>query len=302
MSNTRPTTEEDYTQRMLRVLVHIQQHLDEALPLDDLAGVACFSPFHFHRIFTGMTGESVKQHIRRLRLERAAMRLSHTDQPVTRIAFDAGYEAHESFTRAFRTAFGMPPQQYRAESRAAMSIDAPTDVHYREDGGIESFQPVTEGANEVKVETKTIEPLRVAFVRHIGPYDKVGSAWERLCDWAGSQCLFGPDTRFFGACYDDPEVTPADKIRYDACITIGPSVEGEGDIGVQTLGGGQYAVALHEGAYSGLKDTYAAMYGQWFAANNRQPGDAPCIEFYLNDPNSTAEEDLQTEVCVPIQA
>ena len=58
--------------RILRVLVHIQTHLDENLALDDLARVAHFSPFHFHRVFRGMMGESVKEHVRRLRLERAA--------------------------------------------------------------------------------------------------------------------------------------------------------------------------------------------------------------------------------------
>ncbi|HRX85905.1 MAG TPA: AraC family transcriptional regulator, partial [Phycisphaerae bacterium] len=83
-------TERDYQQRMLRVLVFIQQHLDEALRLEDLAGVANFSPFHFHRIFRGMVGETVMEHVRRLRLERAAQRLRQGDQPVTRLAFEAG--------------------------------------------------------------------------------------------------------------------------------------------------------------------------------------------------------------------
>lgn len=62
-------TRQSYKERILRVLVHIQGHLDEVMPLDKLARVAHFSPYHFHRIFRGMVGESVKQHVRRLRLE-----------------------------------------------------------------------------------------------------------------------------------------------------------------------------------------------------------------------------------------
>src|SRR5205085_6955962 len=107
-------TERTYHERVLRVLVYIQNHLDDALALDDLAAVAHFSPYHFHRIFRGMVGESVMEHVRRLRLERAAHRLKFTDQPVTRIAFDAGYEAHEAFTRAFGAMFGTAPSQFRA--------------------------------------------------------------------------------------------------------------------------------------------------------------------------------------------
>src|SRR5580704_17212537 len=105
----RTETEQSYKQRILRVLIHIQNHLDEAMSLEDLAGIAHFSPFHFHRIFRGMVGESVKEHIRRLRLERAAHRLKFTDLPVTRIAFEAGYETHEAFTRAFGSMFGLAP-------------------------------------------------------------------------------------------------------------------------------------------------------------------------------------------------
>lgn len=83
-------TFEDYQARILRVLAHIQKNLDGSLSLEELAGVAQFSPFHFHRIFCGMVGESVKEHVRRLRLERAAHRLRHGGQPVTEIALDAG--------------------------------------------------------------------------------------------------------------------------------------------------------------------------------------------------------------------
>ena len=81
--------------------MHIQHHLDEAVSLDELAALAHFSPYHFHRIFRGMVGESVMEHVRRLRLERAAHRLKFSDEPITRIAFEAGYETHEAFTRAF---------------------------------------------------------------------------------------------------------------------------------------------------------------------------------------------------------
>src|SRR5262245_8958167 len=98
-------TSEDYRMRMLRVLVHIQQNLDAPLPLEELAAIALFSPFHFHRIFRGLIGESVKEHVRRLRLERAAHRLRHTGQQITEIASDAGYQTIVSITRTFITIF-----------------------------------------------------------------------------------------------------------------------------------------------------------------------------------------------------
>src|ERR1700692_1762426 len=100
------STEQDYRERIVRTLVFVQAHLGEDLDLERLASVAAFSRFHFHRIFRGLTGETVKEHVRRLRLERAARDLRRLDEAITDIAFHAGFETHESFTRAFGDMFG----------------------------------------------------------------------------------------------------------------------------------------------------------------------------------------------------
>ena len=110
----RAPTERERMGRILRVLVYIQGHLDDVISLDDLAAVAHFSPYYFHRVFRGMVGESVMGHVRRLRLERAAHRLKSGDHPVTRVAFEAGYETHEAFIRAALTVLSS-----RAPSAAA---------------------------------------------------------------------------------------------------------------------------------------------------------------------------------------
>lgn len=291
----------NYVERVLRVLVHIQRHLDEELSLEQLASVAHFSPFHFHRVFRGLVGEPVKQHVRRLRLERAAQRLKHTNQPIVAIAFEAGYEAHESFTRAFHGAFGCSPTDFRAAANLSARLTSASKVHYLGRPRRLVFTPIHLEIAAMNVETRTIEPMRVAFLRHVGPYGEVSRTWERLTDWAGRECLFGPETHFFGLCWDDPEVTEPSKIRYDACVTVDDSVDPAGDIGVTTVAGGSYAVALHEGAYGRLNETYAALLGGWFPDHACEPGDPPSLEFYLNDPNSTEAEDLLTEVCMPIR-
>ena len=75
-------TQQTYRQRLLKVLVHINEHLDKDLALEQLARISHFSPFHFHRVFRAMVGESVHQHVRRLRLELAAVRLRQTTSPI----------------------------------------------------------------------------------------------------------------------------------------------------------------------------------------------------------------------------
>lgn len=294
------STQQLYEERLLRVLVHIQRHLDEDLPLEDLARVAHFSPYHFHRIFRGMVGESLKEHIRRLRLERAALRLKHSHRSVLEIALEAGFQTHESFTRAFRALLGSPPSQFRSTNTVFFSGPG---IHYQNSAAgthTLAFQLPPGGASmEVRIER--LRPLRVAFVRHVGPYREVGQAWEKLCAKLGKEGLLGSDSRFVGVCYDDPEVTPPEKIRYDACITVGEDFTPEGEVGVQTLPGGEFAVVTHTGPYDRLGQTYAALFGQWLPRSGRELRSHPSLEFYLNDPDGTDPEDLLTDIYAPLE-
>lgn len=302
MKPMKPETERTYKERLLRVLVHIQQHLDEPLALEDLAQLAHLSPYHFHRVFKGMLGEGLMGHIRRLRLERAAYQLRFADTPITRIAFDAGYEAHEAFTRAFRAMFGMAPSEYRSKTRPPEFVTVTSGVHYHPEGGLGDFAPLNTGGALMNVEIQQLAPLRVAFVRHVGPYAECGAAWEKLCAWAGPRGLFGPQTRFLGISYDDPQITPPEKIRYDACITVGANVQPEGEIGVQETAAGEYAVTVHRGPYAMLHQTYERLCGEWLPQCGREPAMAPCFEVYLNDPQTTPPEELLTQIHLPLAA
>ena len=291
MTTARPATQSDYHQRMLRVLVHIQQHLDQPLLLDELAAIAHFSPYHFHRIFRGMIGETVAQHIKRLRLERAALRLRTTSRSIIDIAIEAGYESHEGFIRAFAGSFACSPSSYR-EKAAALS--QPEGEH--------EGQPLqSREVPAMDVTVKTIPDMHIAFVRHVGPYGDVGPSWETLFDWAGERDLIDGETRYFGMCHDDPDITEAQQLRYDACLTVHGDVRPSGVVGIQTISGGRFACTLHVGPYHTLNETYIALFGGWFASQGVEPGPPPCLEFYLNEPDCTPPEELLTEVCARIE-
>ncbi|MCH7592763.1 MAG: AraC family transcriptional regulator [Planctomycetes bacterium] len=297
----KPSTAQTYKERILKALVHIQGHLDEALHLEELAGVACFSPYHFHRVFGGMVGESVKEHVRRLRLERAAHRLKFTDQPVTRIAFDAGYETHEAFTRAFRAMFDASPSEFRKLHRALPLPDSPSGVHFEPEGSVTEFTPREQGETQMKVHIETVESMRVAFMRHVGPYDEVGETWQKFMAWAGGRGLLVPTMKSLALVHDDPEVTPPDKVRYDACLVVAENVQPEGEIGCQEVLGGDYAVTTHRGPYTGLGETYRRLCGQWLPTSGREPRSAPAMEFYCNNPMNTPPDELITNICLPLE-
>ncbi len=297
----RAQTEQAYKKRILQVLVHIQKYLDEALSLEDLARIASFSPYHFHRIFRGMVGESVKEHVRRLRLERAAHRLKFSDQPVIRIALDAGYETHEAFTRAFRAMFDASPSQFREAHQALPFPNVPSQVHFTPDGRLDDFHLLKGGGPAMEVRVERVAPMPVAFMRHVGSYGAVGQTWGKLMAWAGPRGWLGPRMTLVGMVHDDPEVTPPDKVRYDAGLVVDERFQPEGDVGLQRVGDSDYAVTTHRGPYERLGETYARLCGEWLPTSGREVRSGPCLEFYRNSPLDTAPQDLLTDIYMPLE-
>ncbi len=303
-ASRRPST---YRQRILQVQLYIQAHLDEDLSLERLARVAHFSPYHFHRIFRGVVGEGVAEHIRRLRLERAALRLGSTDTSIVQLAFDAGYGTHEAFSRAFRHHFGMTPSQYR-RSREANAPREPSPSTGLVDALHEEGNDLpmdTTSATTHDVQVRTLDPIRVVSLRHVGPYKESGPTWMRLMAWAGPHGLFGPQTRTLGICHDDPDVTPPEKIRFDVSITVDEAfqlnAETDADLFEQTIAGGPYAVLKHLGSYDGLEATYRWLYGTWLPGSGREPGNIPAFEVYVNSPMEVAPDALITEIYIPLE-
>lgn len=292
----KPSTEQDYHERIVRTLVYIQEHLDDALELEQVAAVAAFSSFHFHRIFRGLVGETLKEYVRRLRLERAARSLKRLDAPITQIALQAGFETHESFTRAFGDMFGVSPSAYRSALKPAPESDSGTHLD-----DVSGYHPPDYG-DVLPVEVKELPPMRLVFLRHVGPYTQVGATWGRLMAWAGMRGLLEPNMKLIGIVQDDPDVTPPDKVRYDAAVTVNGPVRPEGEFGVMELAGGSYAVATHRGPYEGLGKTYQRVYGDWLPRSGYHLRDVPAFEQYLNSPQDTEPENLLTLIHVPLSA
>lgn len=287
---SRGSTSRDYRERVNRVIFHVEAHLDQTLTVHDLAAIAHFSPFHFHRLFAAFAGEPLAAFIRRLRLERAAQHLLHLDASITQIASAAGYDSPSAFARSFSAHFGLSPTSYRRQHEPITLLGAkPLALTF------------TSEEIPMNPEIRTVDPMPVLFVRRTGPYDQAAAeAFDVLCQFAGPRGLLGPTEKMIGISHDDPHVTDRAKLRYDACVTVGHPVDPEGDVGVKTLAGGSYAVFLHEGSYDLLQGTYDRIFTAWLPASGRTLRDEPCFELYLNSPGEVSPEDLRTEIWLPI--
>ncbi|MEO8561710.1 MAG: AraC family transcriptional regulator [bacterium] len=297
----KPTTHSFYADAVQGVIEHVASHLDEALELDTMAAQACLSRFHFHRVFRGMVGETPMELVRRLRLERAAWRLLHTDRPVTAIAFDAGYETHEAFTRAFRDCYAKPPSEFRLNARARIELAAPCGVHFRADGRTPHFIPRDSGGRTMQVKIERYPELRVGTVRHIGPYIQINEAFARLGELVAPAHLFEqPGAMMIALFHDDPDSVSADQLRSDAAVTVAPHATLPDGLTEQTIPEGEYASTMHVGPYEQLGDAWARFMGEWLPASGRRMNGGVSYEVYLNTPMDTPPEKLRTEIRIPL--
>jgi AraC family transcriptional regulator len=296
----KPDTHSFYVRAVHAAIEHIASHLDDALELDALARLACLSPFHFHRVFRGMVGETPLELARRLRLERAAWRLRDKERAITEIAFDAGYETHEAFTRAFRSAYSTSPSGFRLRTYPRTEIAAACGVHFNDEGVTAAFVPRDSGGTTMEVEIKDMPELRVGTVRHIGPYNQIPQAFERLGAIAGPAGLLRHAGSMMAIYHDDPETTPQDQLRSDAALVVPEGVNLPKGLVEQHIAGGRYARTVHVGPYEQLGDIWARFLGEWIPASGNRIGDGVSYEIYLNTPEHVTKKELRTELYVPL--
>ena len=298
----KPTTRGDYLDRIRRVLRFVQERLDDDLSPAVLADVAHFSTYHFHHIFRGLVGESVAEHVRRIRLERAAGALRRTDARILDIALSAGYDAHEPFTRAFRARFGMPPSAWRTQPEPLTFPHVLCGVHFGPDAAVSRFVPITEDSKMIEVSIQTHPERHLLALPHEGDYNEIGPKFERLLDRARSLGLLEPDSITIGIYYHDPDTTAVGERRSHACVRVPEKFDQVPDgFEMVDLPEGDVAVGVHRGPYAELHKSYRWLFGEWLPSSGREPAERPPYETYVDDPRTTAPEELRTLICIPLK-
>lgn len=291
MRNSKPSTQKIYLERVNKVIQYINLNLDEDFDLEELASKSNYSSFHFHRIMRAYLGEPLGCYITRVRLDTAANLLSMTNLPVNEIALKTGYDTPSSFNKAFRKRFSVSPLLFRESKRTEFA-------NYLI---IKDFTAMEKLTLQPKI--KEIKDLLVVYTSAIGVYgdDNTCQAWNRICSFAKEKKLFGFGTEFIGISYDSPSITEPEKCRYEACISIKKSVETSADIAVKTIPGGKYAIFKLKGPYDLLKDAYDYIFSKWIPENGMTPDEKPCFEKYLNLPEKTKPEKLETDIYIPLK-
>ncbi len=312
--NTSERSRLEYRARINRVMDYIENHIEQPIDLAILAGIAHFSPFHFHRIFSTLTGETPNNFLQRIRIEKAAyLLLNRKEITISEIAYSCGFNNASSFSRSFKKHFGVTAKEVHKMEKAIYSKDG---LLYSKNGKLISkigkanthtdyqFCSV-EFKNliimDTKIEIKEMPEMLVVYCRHMGAFDQIGKAYEKLMKWAGPRGLLKfPETKSLTLYRDDPSVTEIEKVRQDACITVAEDVKTDGEIGKSIVKGGKYAVGRFEITATEFQEAWNTMC-LWFTESGYQPADNNTYELYHNDHNDHPEHKFILDICIPIK-
>ena len=285
---------------MHAVVDHIDRHLDQKLDLATLAGVARFSAFHFHRLFTALMGEPLGDYLRRRRLEMAAVRLLAQERvSVLNIALGVGFGSAEAFTRAFRARFSCTPTQWRSSKRSQMARKRgqAASAAARNNGGSRKRETA------MKVTIVDREPVQVAYLRYTGTYGAgIGQFWMKTAaPWLATNNLFGRER--FGVSLDDPIVTKPSQCRYDACVRSPKDELLSGNPGRKVIAGGKYAALAFEGTTEEIGDAWDRLLRDWLPQSGLQLDARPFFEHYPVDGRYDPKTGRFTcNICLPVAA
>jgi len=275
-------TQNEYHKSINRVLDYINEHLNEKPDLETLSQIANISPFHFHRIFKAIIGENLGEYIQRLRLEYVAGKLRSTDMSLSSLADRSGYNNQQALSKAFKKHFGMPPRIYKSTG-----------------GDWQKYK-----ASELTSRICKIGDRHLLYIRIIDEYgtpESYSTAWKKLYTYAILQGYFSQSSESLGISFDDPSVTNSEKCRFYACVSIENPIKPSSIYGYRKIDGGLYAIFTYKGAYKGLHDLYKNIYYEWLPKNKYKIRKGVFFEKYLNNPHEVNEEDILTEIYIPIK-
>lgn len=262
-------TSELWTRRIHRVMDHVREDPASPHSVEELASRAHSSPFHFHRLFKAVTGETVGQFVQRARLERAAYLMkAKPDKPLTAIALETGFATSQEYSRSFRRSYGIAPSRWDRRSRLA---DPEGRAEHR----------ATPARERVAREVER-GPIRLAYVR-VRPAFPVPNLVEGLAQlgaWLGRRGVDWRGAQLVGMSWDNYETTPMDRLSYDLGIEVPAAVAAEGPFGIHELPHFRAVEVGCSGPMQDIADAWDYLYESWFPQSVHEPADLPAMKWF----------------------
>lgn len=295
----------DYKNRINRVFEFIDQNMDSDLSLNTVSEVALFSPFHFHRVFKFITGETLNEYISRRRIEKSALDLLHKDVSTTEIAHKFGFSDNSSFSRAFKKYYEISPTEFRKQNPNRFSRIRQLESKNRQEYPDQDryICIIAKLKNWVKmnakIEIRTMPKMNLAYISSIGS-QMLEKAFGELIQWATPLGLMDEHTKMLRIYHDSFKVTEANKVRMSACILLNKHMKTEGEIGLSSIEAGKFIVGSFEIGMDEFEKSWTGLF-LWMNENGYKKADREPFELYHNNFNEHPERKAIVDFYIPIE-
>jgi AraC family transcriptional regulator len=292
---------EIYCRRVNRVIDYIKNHLTDPLPIAELARLAHFSPFHFHRIFRSLVGEPLHAFIRRMRLEQAAFRMQYGPKAtLTTIALQSGFASSSDFSRAFRQMYGFSPRHFSRDSflqESKIRQDLLANAGY-------GFGNLPDRRNPDRFRVRLVDrpAQRIAYERVIGSFNEVTirAAFDRLMAW-GRRSGLPPGAQLIGMSPDDPDITPMNKYQFDWCLVVPPGLAEDGDMSFGEIPANRFAVVRCAGDVHKEERAWRHLFHSWLPGSGYEPTNDANMGVYRRRPLELSWEKFDIDCYLPVR-
>ena len=292
---------------MVKIIQYIDNNLDTELSLEKIAEIAAYSPFHFHRIFKMIIGETLQNYIFRKRIEKSAFYLSlRKNLSVKDIYLSLGFSSHSDFNKAFKKYYGKSPSEFRKLSPEKFhtisqihskngQVDAVFDQYIC---NIENLLNWT--TMNLKIKVTHLPEMNLAAVMSLG-IANVESSFNLLIDWAKEKQLFPRENlKMISVYHDSFKVTAADKVRIHACMLLGEKLEKqEGEVFPETLEAGKFIIGSGEVTLADFEQSWVSLF-LWMKENGYSTRQAFPFEIYHSNFKEHPEGKMVVDFCIPI--
>jgi AraC family transcriptional regulator len=298
-------SQEDYIQRINQVFLYIETHLDEDLSLNLISERACFSPFHFHRIFKTIVGETLNEYVNRKRLEHAANRLMHHEEvSIAQITVDYGFSSNATFSRAFKKKFNVSPTEFQKEHFSKNMVNKELSKNSKIIPDYDQYICTIINLKKwidmsTNIEIKTMPEMNLAYITAMGIKEMKG-AFGRLMQWAGPKgMLANPNMKMATVYHDSFKTTAPEKVQMSAAILLDQPVKPDGEVHTRTIAEEKCIVGRFEIKVEEFEKAWTGMF-LWMNENGYEKSNSNPYEIYYNDFMTHPEQKFILDICIPI--
>jgi len=304
MNITDKELQSDYKNRINRVFKFINENIESELSLNTVSKIAFFSPFHFHRVFKFVTGETLNEYVTRNRIEKSASDLLHKSITATEIAHKYGFSDNSTYSRAFKKYFGVSPTEFKKQNPNRHSkirqIESKNGQEYPD---YEKYICIINNLKiwikmNAKIEIKVLPKMDLAYVSSIGQQN-LENAYGKLMQWATPKGLMNDQTKMITIYHDSFKVTEANKVRMSSSILLNRPVKTSGEINLSTIEEGKFIIGRFEIGMNEFEKSWTGLF-LWMNENGYKKADREPFEIYHNNFNEHPERKAIVDFCIPV--